>query len=84
MNMGNFKFDQRAIDEFAKEAVKNEAKRLQKMMDDLVRRYQGRPVAEVKSALAREWKKDGGSITEPELTEWATHISEGTHIKIQS
>lgn len=82
--MSDFKFDKRAFDKLAKDMVKDEAKRLQKMMDDLVRRYQGHPVAEVKSALARQWKKDGGKITEPELTEWATLISEGTHIKIKS
>jgi TRAP-type C4-dicarboxylate transport system substrate-binding protein len=82
--MSDFKFDQRAIDKLAKEAVKNEAKRLQKMMDDLLRRYQGRPVSEVKSALAREWKKDGGKVTDPELTEWATEISEGRRITVKS
>jgi len=82
--MSDFKFDQRAIDKLAKELVKDEAKKLQKMMDDLLRRYKGRPVAEVKSALTREWKKDGGKITDPELTEYATHISEGTRIKIET
>lgn len=82
--MSDFKFDEKAFDKLAKELVKDEAKKLQKMMDDLARRYKGRPVAEVKSALAREWKKDGGKITDPELTEYATHISEGTHIKIKT
>jgi inorganic triphosphatase YgiF len=85
MRMSDFKFDQRAIDQLAKELVKDEAKKLQKMMDDLLRRHKGHPVAEVKSALVREWeKRDGGKVTDPELTEWATHISEGTRIKIET
>ena len=82
--MSDFKFDQRAIDKLAKDVVKEEAKKLQKMMDGFLGRYKGRPVAEVKSAMAREWEKDGGKIGEPELTEWATHISEGTRIQIKT
>lgn len=83
--MSNFSFDQRAIDKLAKELVNDEVKRLQKMMDDLHRRYQGRSVAEVKTALVREWtKRDGGKVSDPELTEWATEISEGRRITIKS
>ena len=79
--MSDFKFDKRAIDKLAKEVVKEEGKKIQRTLDDLLRRYKGHPVAEVKSALAREWKKDGNNIGEPELTEWATHISEGTRMQ---
>jgi hypothetical protein len=82
--MSNFQFDQGAIDKFAKDAVKGEANRIQKLMDDLLRSYTGRPVSEVKVALAREWSKGGGNISDPELTEYATHISEGRHIEIRT
>ena len=46
------------------------------------RAYKGRPVSEIKPALQREWKKIGGSITDPELTQYASSISEGVRIQI--
>lgn len=54
-----------------------------KMFDSLGRRYQGRPVSEIRLALRREWSRLGGSISDPELTEYATHISEGTRIEMR-
>ena len=55
----------------------------QKMFDSLGRHYSGRPVEAIKPALRREWSKIGGSISDPELTDYATLISEGTHIEMK-
>lgn len=64
-------------------AVKDIAGEYQKMFDSLLRCYKGRPVSQIKPVLRREWSRVGGSISDPELTEYATHISEGTRIKMR-
>jgi hypothetical protein len=53
----------------------------QKASDKVFNRYAGRPVADVKDAITREWKRIGASITDPELTKFATAISEGKRLK---
>lgn len=59
-------------------------KEMQTFFDQFTRRNKGKPVAQVKQALRREWQRDlGGSITEPELTEYARLISEGVKIKMR-
>jgi len=55
----------------------------QRMFDRLAGQYKGRPVAEIKAALQREWASMGGSISDPELTDYAEHISEGVKIRIE-
>lgn len=82
--MSDFKFDKRAIDKMARELVQDEAKDIQKTLDGLLRRYEGRPVPEVKQALKREWTRRGGSISDAEAQDWATHISQGTRIEIRT
>ena len=67
----------------AQGAIKDIASEYQRMFDSLGRRYSGRPVAEIKPVLMREWSRIGGTISDPELTDYATLISEGTHIKMQ-
>jgi hypothetical protein len=79
----NFSFDKNAFDKIAKEAVKDAAKRSQAMLDKLLHDYKGKPVPEVKAALLRRWRRDGGKMTDAEATEWATLISQGTRIVFQ-
>lgn len=55
----------------------------QRMFDRLAGTYKGRPIAEIKPALQREWARIGGSISDPELSEYAAHISEGTPIEMR-
>jgi len=55
----------------------------QKMFDSFGRQYRGQPVEVIKPALRREWSKIGESISDPELTDYATLISEGTHIEMK-
>lgn len=84
--MGNFKMSpgwEKELERAIKPAIKNIASDYQKMFDSLSRRYKGRPVSEIKPALRREWSRIGGSISEPELTDYATRISEGTRIQMR-
>ncbi|NTW38520.1 MAG: hypothetical protein HGA44_01325 [Cellulomonadaceae bacterium] len=56
---------------------------MERSFDDLGRRYRGRPVPEVKVALRGALRRGGGDAGEPELTEWAKAISEGTRIVLK-
>ena len=67
----------------AQSGLREVANDYQKMFDSLGRQYSGRPVEVINSALRREWSKIGGSISDPELTDYATLISEGTHIEMK-
>lgn len=83
-----FKFEmsrdfERDLKKTVQGAVKDIASDYQKMFDSLSRRYKGRPVSQIKPVLRREWSRVGGSISDPELTEYATHISEGTRIQMR-
>lgn len=72
-----------ALDKILQDAVKDIASDYQRMFNSLGRRYQGHPVSEIKPVLKREWARIGGSISDPELTDYANHISEGTPIKMK-
>jgi len=78
-----FKFDQGAIDRTVQDAMRGAKRDLQRSFDDLGRRYRGRPVNEVKAALRDVLRREGWNVSEPELTEWATTISEGTRIVLK-
>ncbi|MBM7500648.1 hypothetical protein JOD52_001488 [Brachybacterium muris] len=84
--MANFKMSpgwEKELEKAVRPALKDIASDYQKMFDSLLRRYKGRPVSEIKPVLRREWSRVGGSISDPELTEYATHISEGTRIQMR-
>lgn len=84
--MANFKMSpgwEKELEKAVRPALKDIASDYQKMLDSLLRRYKGRPVSEIKPVLRREWSRVGGSISDPELTEYATHISEGTRIQMR-
>lgn len=74
---------EKELEKAVRPALKDIASDYQKMFDSLLRRYKGRPVSEIKPVLRREWSRVGGSISDPELTEYATHISEGTRIQMR-
>jgi hypothetical protein len=65
------------------DAMKDEAKKLQRLLDNLGRQYKGQPVSVIKPALKRAFERDGGKITDPELTEYSEDISAGRHIKVK-
>jgi len=74
---------EREIAKAAQSGLREVANDYQKMFDSLGRRYRDQPVEVIKPALRREWSKIGGRISDPELTDYATLISEGTHIEMK-
>lgn len=74
---------ERELQKATREAVADIAKDYQRMFDSLSRRYRGQPVSSIKPVLRREWSRLGGNISDRELTEYATHISNGTQIKMR-
>jgi hypothetical protein len=78
------KFDKGFGKKLEQEVMKEVRKETQAFFDSMSRRYRGRSVEEIKPVLQREWRqKLDGTITEPELTEYATAISEGTRIDVR-
>lgn len=75
-------FSDREIKSIIRQAVHQEAKDVQRLFDQLARQYKGRPVAVIRPALKRAWERDGGRITDPELTEYSEAISNGRRIKV--
>ena len=54
-------------------------------LDRLGRQYEGQQVEAIKPVLQAEWSRvNGGSITDPELSEWAQHISDGRRIAVRT
>ncbi len=85
----DFNFDQgglkRALKQATGDGIRDISRSLQRALDRLGRQYEGRPVSEIKPVLQREWRKvSGGTISDPDLTTYATHIAEGTHIKVET
>jgi hypothetical protein len=56
----------------------------QEAFDVVFREYSGQPVDTVKNALTREFERRGATLTDPELTTYATAISEGTQIRVRA
>ncbi|WP_026932073.1 hypothetical protein [Glycomyces tenuis] len=84
----SFQFDERGFKRLmqsqAQEAVDDLAREQTRELDQLREEYTGRPIEEIKAALQRLFAKDGGSITDPELSQWAQLISDGRRIEIRS
>lgn len=74
---------EKELEKAIRPAMKDIANDYQKMFDSLGRRYKGRPASEIKPILRREWSRVGGSISDPEATEYAALISEGTRIEMR-
>lgn len=83
-----FEFDEqafeRAIRKDVEAHVRDVSREMTREFDRLHAQFAGRPVAEIKPALKRVWEKGGGSISEPELTEYARKISDGTKITFEA
>ena len=83
-----FEFDQKALErEIRKDIeahVRDVSHDMTREIDLLRAQYAGRPIAEIKPALKRAWEKGGASITDPELTEYAQVISDGTRITFEA
>jgi hypothetical protein len=82
--VSTFEFNEDGFERAVQAAAQAKAKEMQRQMDQFARQYKGRPVAVVKPALRRAWERDGRTITDPELTEYAAYISEGTPIRFEA
>lgn len=82
-----FEFDEQAlrreVERQVQPAIEELARDMTLEMDQLQTRYAGRPAAEIKPALQRLFTRDGGSISDPELSEYAEAISAGTRIEFK-
>lgn len=74
-------WDDNALKQIENEVGQQAAKEMQKVVDRVLRAGKGKPVAEVKRMLRREWRTAlGGDITDPELTKWAELLAAGHRI----
>ncbi len=80
--MSGFKWNPGAEREIERMAIEATQKRFQPILDSVHDEYAGRSVDEIKPVLARKWAagNDGASITDPELTNIAQAISDGTRV----
>ena len=82
--MSSFKFDEGALKKVAEQAVKDKARDMQRRMDRLAAELKGKSLETAKVRLQQEWRRDGGSITDPELTEYAQALVDGTRIVFET
>jgi hypothetical protein len=82
---GGFKFNDRAIQKVANQGVQKMASDLTHALNGLTSRYKGKPVEEIKPEIQRVWAKHtgGGSITDPELTQFAEQIQAGGRVQVR-
>lgn len=83
MSNSSFSFDENAFKRLAEDAVMRLAAKQTRELEHLRLQYTGHPVEEIRPALQRLFAADGGNITEPDLTEWAQLISDGTRIEMK-
>ena len=79
----SFNFDaiRREVEKEAQSALNDKARQMTREFDGLRRQYEGQPIETIKPALRRAFSRDGGSITEPELTGYAEAIRDGVRIE---
>lgn len=78
------KMNAKGLKDVEKQITRDLKKEMQAFFDKFARSHKGQPVEQVKRALAQAWKRElGGSITDPELTDYANVISEGRKITVK-
>lgn len=85
---GNVRIDtkklEQAMRKAAEPALRNIARDMERVLADLGRRHKGNDLATIKAALTSAFRRKGWTITDPELTRFATAISEGTKIDVNA
>ncbi|MFJ5220136.1 hypothetical protein ACIP98_36290 [Streptomyces sp. NPDC088354] len=83
--MAGFEFDQNAVDAALNEGMQRFASELTSALGSLSEQYQGRPLEEIKPEIQRVWgeRTGGGTVTEPELTQFAEQIQAGGTVTIR-
>lgn len=75
-----FKINEAALKRAVAPALKNIADDKTRQMDQLVDDYAGHDLDKIKLAIVALLKRDGGSITDPELTKYAEMVQRGQRI----
>ncbi|GHC37269.1 MULTISPECIES: hypothetical protein [Streptomyces rochei group] len=85
MARSNFSFDEGAFRKAARDGVAKMARTLTTALNGLKTQYQGKPIEDVKAAVQSTWSKHtgGGSITDPELTQFAEQIQQGGRVEVR-
>ena len=84
MGASSFEFDERALREVVDSGMQEVTGSYQRLFDELRADYAGRSVDEIKTVLQARWRSiGGGEITDPELTEWAQQIADGTNVQFR-
>ncbi|MFJ1993061.1 hypothetical protein [Streptomyces asiaticus] len=85
MARSKFQFNEGAIKKVAEQRVAKLAADLTRKLNALTAEYEGRPLDEVKTAVQQVWAREtgGGSITDPELTQFAEQIAAGGQVSVQ-
>lgn len=83
----NMQFDKRALErEISREAnsaMQDIARGLNRRFSVIARTAEGRDLVSVKSEVSRAFRSEGADVSEPELTEYAQHLIEGTAISFE-
>lgn len=82
--MSSFEFDENAFKKVAADAIRDVAAQQTRDLEQLRQQYTGQPVEAIRPALQQLFARYDGTITEPELTEWATLIHDGTRIEMSA
>lgn len=87
MSSMKFRFDEkafrRAVGKQIDAAVKDISAERNADMKRLDAEFGGKPVEVIMPALRRAFQRDGGSLTEPELTKYAEAIRDGVQIRFR-
>jgi hypothetical protein len=75
---------EQALRKAVEPALKERAREMERLLDELRRKHQGQDVAKVKPALRSAFQRKGWTITEPELTRFSKAVSEGTKIHVNA
>ncbi|MEL5990645.1 hypothetical protein ACOKGD_04785 [Microbacterium phosphatis] len=73
----------REVQREAQKGIEQMAREQNRELERMSATYTGRPIEEIKPALQRLFARYDGKITDPELTEWAQLISDGTKITLK-
>lgn len=65
-------------------AMNDISRTLERDLNGLSRSMKGQPLAAIKARVKRTFESDGGSITEPELTEYAEAVQAGTNFHVDA
>lgn len=77
-------FNSSAINKVANEAAAKVGARFSAVLNGMSSEFAGRPVEEIKPVLQSRWAAvAGGSITDPELSEYAAKIAEGETFNVK-